>query len=137
MCLVKSIIWCVPYLWFSIVQLHTALNRVMDKKQITPTLLIDVCYNFLCVLKTDLGLFCRDILVEILHTAGIMALLLVSVDPDIIKLVECQHSDEILHYLHTQARLPLHDFAERILHSGHYTLIPNNLVGISQLVPQQ
>ena len=39
--------------------------------------------------------------------------------------------------LHTQAKPLMHDIAKRMLRSGHYTLIPNNLVRINQMVTKQ
>ena len=54
-----------------------------------------------------------------------MALLCSGVDTDMIKLIGRWRSDEMLRYLHVQARPVMQGFARRMLLAGDYTLHPN------------
>jgi hypothetical protein len=38
------------------------------------------------------------------------------------------YSDQMLHYLHLQAKPLMHQFSRKMLHSGNFTLLPNQLV---------
>jgi hypothetical protein len=51
--------------------------------------------------------------------------------PDVIRLLGCWHSDEMLRYLHVQAEPVMCDFARHsMLVGGSFTLIPNQTVPI-------
>jgi hypothetical protein len=50
------------------------------------------------------------------------------VDSDVIRLLGCWRSDEMLRYLHVQAELVMRDFARCMLIGGSFTLLPNQTV---------
>ncbi|KAL7523299.1 hypothetical protein ACHAWF_000463, partial [Thalassiosira exigua] len=79
--------------------------------------------NTVCNLETDLGLLPSYVLARCLRVAGATALLIGKVDLDVIRLVGCWHSDEMLRYLHVQAAPLMSDYARRMLHAGDYSLI--------------
>ena len=66
-----------------------------------------------------------DISARSLRAAGAMALLCDSVDSDRIRLLGRWRSDEMLRYLHLQAKPIMDGFAERMLKGGNYQLLPN------------
>jgi len=59
-----------------------------------------------------------------LRTSDTMALLCKQVDSDIIRLMARWRSDEMLCYLHLQAKPILDGFAEKMLEGGNYSLLP-------------
>ena len=67
----------------------------------------------------------RDISARSLRAAGAMALLCDNVDSDRIRLLGRWRSDEMLRYLHLQAKPIMEGFAERMLQGGNYQLLPN------------
>jgi hypothetical protein len=72
-----------------------------------------------------LGFAPTDISARSLRAAGAMALLCANVDPNTIRMLGRWRSDEMLRYLHLQAQPLMHNFAQRMLEGGHYTLLPN------------
>ena len=66
-----------------------------------------------------------DISARSLRAAGAMALLCDMVDSDRIRLLGRWRSDEMLRYLHLQARPVMQDFATRMLSGGDYSLLPS------------
>ena len=58
-----------------------------------------------------------------LRSAGAMALLCAHVDSDTIRLLGRWRSDEMLRYLHVQAQPIMHQFSQRMLHAGSYTML--------------
>jgi hypothetical protein len=72
-----------------------------------------------------LGFAPADISARSLRAAGAMALLCANVDPNTIRMLGRWRSDEMLRYLHLQAQPLMHNFAQRMLEGGHYTLHPN------------
>jgi hypothetical protein len=73
-----------------------------------------------------LGFVPADVSARSLRAAGAMALLCGSVDANIIRLLGRWRSDEMLRYLHVQARPLMKDFASKML-TGDFTLMPNHL----------
>jgi hypothetical protein len=73
-----------------------------------------------------LGFLPSDISARSLRAAGAMALLCASVDSNVIRLLGRWRSDEMLRYLHVQARPLMKDFASKML-EGDFTLMPNHL----------
>ncbi|KAL7478873.1 hypothetical protein ACHAW6_004622 [Cyclotella cf. meneghiniana] len=59
-----------------------------------------------------------DISARCLHAAGAMALLLVQVNPEVIRLICRWCSDEMLCYLHAQAQPLMKTYAQHMLHAG-------------------
>ena len=51
-------------------------------------------------------------------------------DTDIIRLLGCWRSDEMLHYLHVQAEPVMRDFARRMLNHGNFVLHLNHQVPV-------
>jgi hypothetical protein len=72
-----------------------------------------------------LGFAPADVSARSLRAAGAMALLCANVDPNTIRMLGRWRSDEMLRYLHLQAQPLMHNFAQRMLTGGHYTLLPN------------
>ena len=77
---------------------------------------------------TTLGITTQDISARSLRASGAMALLCAHVDHDTIRLIGRWRSEEMLRYLHVQAQPVMHDFPRRMVLSGNYSLIPNNLI---------
>jgi hypothetical protein len=76
-------------------------------------------------LYPTLGIDPKRISARSLRAGGAMALLCARVDTDIIRLVGRWRSDEMLRYLHLQAYPLMRTFAQRMLSSGHFSLLPN------------
>jgi hypothetical protein len=79
-------------------------------------------------LGPTLGFVATDVSARCLRAAGANALLNARVDPEIISLIGRWRSDQMLRYLTLQNSTIMKDFARRMLESGNYTLIPNQLV---------
>ena len=78
-----------------------------------------------------LGFTYKDISARSLRAAGDMALLFSGVDTDIISLIGCWRSDEMLWYLHVQADPIMRNYSKLIISHGNYNLLPHNEVPIS------
>ena len=135
LCPVKAIVRRVLYLRDNNATSQTPLARVFDGPTVTPSRITNVLRNAVSALGTDLGFLPSDVSARCLRAAGAMALLLADVDSNVIQLIGRWRSDAMLRYLHVQAAPLMHDYSQRMLTGGHYTLIPNQLVG-TQLVPQ-
>jgi len=72
------------------------------------------------------GLQPSDICARALRCSGAMALLCAQVDTDIIRLVGRWRSDEMFHYLHTQAAPVTANLSARMVRHGDYVLVPNS-----------
>ena len=59
-----------------------------------------------------------------------MALLCAHIDTNTIHLIGRWHSNEMLCYLHIQAKPIMHDFSKCMLQQGSFTLLPNQEVPI-------
>jgi hypothetical protein len=77
--------------------------------------------------SAQLGFLHSDVSARSLRAAGAMALLCVEVDTDIIRLIGCWRSDEMLRHLHVQAEPVMRRFAPRML-QAEFTLLPNSAV---------
>ena len=54
-----------------------------------------------------------------------MALLCSGVDKDIISLIGCWRSDEMMRYLHVEAELIIRNFSKLMISHGNYNLLPH------------
>jgi hypothetical protein len=79
-------------------------------------------------LGPSLGFLPSDVSARCLRAAGATALLCANVDSCHIELLGRWHSDQMLRYLHLQAQPLMRDFSTKMLHGGHFTLLPNQLV---------
>jgi hypothetical protein len=73
-----------------------------------------------------LGFRPADVSARSMRAAGAMALLCANVDSNVIRLLGRWRSDEMLRYLHVQARPLMKEFAPKML-AGDFTLMPNHL----------
>lgn len=80
------------------------------------------------VIRPTLGFLPSDVTVRCLCAAGANALLSVDIDPCIIQLIGRWRSDEMLRYLHVQSKALMKDYSAKMLQSGDFTLIPNQIV---------
>ena len=97
-------------------------------KPITPTMITFTIKQAVTFLGPSIGFLASDVSARCLRAAGANALLNAKVDPTIISLIGRWRSDEMLRYLSVQNKSIMKDYARRMLHSGNYTLIPNQLV---------
>ena len=97
-------------------------------RNITPLLISSSIRDAVTFLGPGLGFTANDVSARCLRAAGANALLCAGIDTDVIRLLGRWRSDEMMRYLHCQARPVLRDFAQQMLHGGSYTLIPNQLV---------
>jgi hypothetical protein len=79
-------------------------------------------------LGPTLGFLASYVSARSLRAAGAMTLLCTHVDTEIIRLVGWWRSDEMLHYLHVQAKPTMRGFSARMLQHGSFVLLPNNKV---------
>jgi hypothetical protein len=107
--------------------LATAFHNTR-RHHVTPAMITTALKNCVTFLGPDLGFVASDVSARCLRAAGANALLLANIDPDIIRLIGRWRSDEMLRYLHVQAAPLMADYSRRMLESGQYTLIPNQLV---------
>ena len=75
-----------------------------------------------------LSFLVSDISTHCLRAAGTNTLLNAHLDPEVITLIGCWQSDEMLWYLFVQNRNLMKDYSACMLQHGNYTLIPNQLV---------
>jgi hypothetical protein len=75
-------------------------------------------------LYLELGIDPLRISTRSLHAGGAMALLCAQVDTNLIRLVGCWRSDEMLRYLHLQAYPLMHTFARCMALAGAFTVVP-------------
>ena len=79
---------------------------------------------------THLGFTHQDVSARSLRVAGAMALLFSGANNDIISLIGYWRSDEMLRYLHVQAKPITRNFSKLMISHGNYNLLPNNEVPI-------
>ncbi|KAL3826648.1 hypothetical protein ACHAXA_009089 [Cyclostephanos tholiformis] len=128
-CSVQAIIRQVIYLRSHSATLSTPLARVFNTPdKVTASYLTVRIHDAVAACGPLLGFLPTKVLTRCLRAAGATALLLARVDPDVIHLIGRWRLDEMLRYLHVQAYPLMHDYSQRMLSSGSYTLIPNNLV---------
>ncbi len=108
------------------------LSRLFNTlAQVTAAVITSTIRDSVGFLGPELSFLPTDVSAHCLRAAGATALLLAQVDPDIIRLIGCWRSDEMLRYLHVQAYGLMKDYSHQMLSASTYTLIPN------QLVPQR
>jgi hypothetical protein len=100
---------------------HDGTWRYIDTTALTSQLRLTVT-----TLGMHYGLQPDDISVRSLRASGAMALLCARVDTDTIRLLGRWRSDEMLRYLHVQSYPIVAPLASRMLHQGHFSLIPNH-----------
>ena len=74
---------------------------------------------------TPLGFTHHDVSARSLRSAGAMALLCSGVDHDIISLIGCWRSNEMMRYLHVQAEPIMRNFSKLMISHDNYTLLPH------------
>ena len=74
------------------------------------------------------GFQAADISAWSLRASGTMVLLCAQVDSDIIRLLGCWRSNEMLRYLTVSAEPVMRNFASRMLQNGSFSLHPNETV---------
>ena len=77
---------------------------------------------------SNLGFLVKDISARCLRAAGAMALLCAHVDSDLIRLLGRWRSDQMLRYLHVQAKPIMRTFTRDMLVGGNFILNPNSEV---------
>jgi hypothetical protein len=75
-----------------------------------------------------LGFLVADVSARSLRAAGAMALLCAQVDTDVIRIIGCWRSDEMLRYLHVQTEPVMRDFAAKMLSGGSFVRHPSSVV---------
>jgi hypothetical protein len=80
------------------------------------------------LLGPRLGFLPADVSARCLRAAGATALLCADVASCHIELLGRWHSDQMLRYLHLQAKTLMKDFSHKMLQGGTFTLLPNQLV---------
>jgi hypothetical protein len=80
------------------------------------------------LLGPRLGFLPSDVSARCLRAAGATALLCADVASCHIELLGRWHSDQMLRYLHLQAKSLMKDFSRKMLQGGAFTLLPNQLV---------
>ena len=132
LCPVQALIRRVLYLRQHSAPVDTPIARVFGSTStVTSSFITTTIRDSVLSLGPALGFLPSDVSARCLRAAGATALLLAQVDPDVIRLIGRWRSDEMLRYLHVQAYPLMKDYARRMLTSGNYSLIPN------QLVPQR
>jgi hypothetical protein len=131
LCPVKSMVRIIIALRLNNASPNTLLASVRVDgrwKPVTPTMITRTIKQSVTYLGSSLGFQAKDVSARCLRAAGANALLSARVDPEIISLIGRWRSDEMLRYLSIQNSTIMKDFAKRMLNSGSYTLIPNQLV---------
>ena len=96
---------------------------------VTPNnITLALCSAVTYLSPASLGFLPSDVSAQCLRAAGANALLCASADTDVIHLLGCWRSDEMLCYLHLQAAPLMHDFSKKMLKGGTFMLVPNQLV---------
>ncbi|KAL3817629.1 hypothetical protein ACHAXA_011717 [Cyclostephanos tholiformis] len=127
--LLEAIIRRVLYLQLHSAPPTTPLARVFNTPdKVTASYLTVQIRDAIAACGPHLGFLPTEVSARCLRAAGVTALLLARVDPDVICLIGRWRSDEMLRYLHVQAYPLMRDYAQRMLSAGTYTLIPNHLV---------
>ena len=130
-CPVRAIARRVIHLRTNNAPANTPLATTLDntrRHNVTPAIITKTLKTCVTFLGPELGFLPGDVSARCLRAAGANALLLANVDTDIIRLIGRWRSDEMLRYLHVQAAPLMADYSRRMLESGQYTLIPNQLV---------
>ena len=96
--------------------------------KITPSMITNTLRHHVALIGPTLGFLPTDVSVRCLRAAGANALLTADVDPCIIQLLGRWRSDEMLRYLHVQSKALMKDYSAKMLQSGDFTLIPNQVV---------
>ena len=131
LCPVKSMVRIITTLRLTNASPDTLLASVRVGRRwqpVTPTMITTAIKQSVTFLGSALGFQAKDVSARCLRAAGANALLSARVDPEIISLIGRWRSDEMLRYLTIQNSTIMKDFAKRMLNSGTYTLIPNQLV---------
>ena len=108
--------------------LATIYNNTNTKVNITPSMITTTLRHHVTLIGPVLGFLPSDVSVRCLRAAGANALLSANIDPCIIQLIGRWRSDEMLRYLHVQSKALMKDYSARMLQSGDFTLIPNQVV---------
>ena len=108
--------------------LATVYTITHTKINITPSMITSTLRNHVTIIGPALGFIPSDVSVRCLRAAGANALLAADIDTCIIRLIGRWRSDEMLRYLHVQSKELMKDYSARMLHSGDFTLIPNQVV---------
>ena len=101
----------------------------------------DICKALKCSAKAlfaTTNLHPDDVTTHGLCAGGAMALLCAQIDSDIIRLVGCWHSDEMMQYLHAQCLPLMKNLAPTMVTHGNYSLLPAQNVPfeVQQLLDQ-
>ena len=72
----------------------------------------------------------KDVYARSLQEEEAMALLYYGVDTDIIRLIGCWRSDEMLRYIHVQAEPITKNYSKVMISHDNYNLLPHNEVHI-------
>jgi hypothetical protein len=106
---------------------HTPLARVFLASGTTASVktadITSILHSAVRFLGFSLGFPAQEVSARSLRAGGAMALLVSKVDTDIIQLLGCWRSDEMLRYLHLTAEPIMRNFAQQMLHAD-YTLSP-------------
>ena len=73
--------------------------------------------------RTPLGFTHNDVSAGSLRAAGAIALLCSGVDKDIISLIGCWRSDEMMRYIHVQAEPIMRNFPKLMISHGNYNML--------------
>ena len=74
---------------------------------------------------THLGFTHHDVSARSLRAAGSMALLCSGVDHDIISLIGCWRSNEMMRYIHMQDETIMRNFSKLMISHVNYNLLPH------------
>ncbi|KAL7478769.1 hypothetical protein ACHAW6_004525, partial [Cyclotella cf. meneghiniana] len=123
------IIQCVLYLRLNSAPPDVPVARLFNSNShITTSVITSTLWDAVTLLGPELGFLSSDISACCLCASGAMALLAGQIDTYIIRLVGRWKSDEMLQYLHLQAPPLVQDYARKMLMTGDYSLILNQLV---------
>lgn len=131
LCPVKAIARRIIHLRQHNAQPNTPLATVYTNNRtasITPTMITTTLRHHVSLIGPTLGFLPSDVTVRCLRAAGANALLSADIDPCIIQLIGRWRSDEMLRYLHVQSKSLMKDYSAKMLQSGDFTLIPNQIV---------
>jgi hypothetical protein len=97
--------------------------RAVAAKDVTSALRLSVA-----TIGPSLGFLPEDISARSLRAGGAMALLCANIDKNVISLLGRWRSDEMMRYLHVQAQPVMKHFAQKMLVSGEFHLVPGQTV---------
>ena len=107
MCPEFALLWHILHLRTNNLSPSTNLSRVMmptgQRENIMPTIISKTLNASIKLCVSNLVFEVKDVSAQFLCTASTMALLCTGKNSDIIKLIGCWHSDEMLCYLQVQA----------------------------------